>query len=647
MQQQPTGDFTIKFTNNSYINRWNIYALDSPVSDATSPGKFYLAANKRLLPSYPFFTNLTYVPITSNFTSLAETQEFFGGDVFISNFRVVDLADVDQVGNSRVLYGSMFNNVFVESTINYELRYSGADCEYMYTPTSDTHPTLIEYLRDKSAEQIETDVWELKDPFCPESYLYNQDLSKVTVEKQPVQISVNYDYCRDCLNSYPFRIYYSDRAFQDSSTDSYKKIRLNSFTELEAFDGPIFELFVDKDNLHAKTSGAIYFIPTNPQVLNSSESTVYLSAGEVFSIPPRRLATPDYYYAGSEEKFTTVSTEFGTVYSSAKAGKVFHIAGNLEEISNKGMRKFFQANLPLALDQYMQTNFQTSYPIRSTSDDSGIGYIATYDPVGRRYILHKRDFYPVKDIKWDSVSSRFYVLTASNSKRFIELTNEEYFADKSFSISYYFPTQKWASFHSYLPNFMLNSSTNFFSYKRDGVYSHNKGAFQTYYGTKHPHIVEFVSAENPGVYKTYASLNIPSQVYLNEEYKDLTWTKFWAYNSYQSTGEIGITLDIDDPFSIVGGTVDEVVARKVISHFNIPLHNDYHTSGRITSSDWADIQTDYFIDKVPVNIDFNKNTFEIARLKDYYLTCRLFFNKPENYRINTEILGVNFKYTER
>jgi len=123
----------------------------------------------------------------------------------------------------------------------------------------------------------------------------------------------------------------------------------------------------------------------------------------------------------------------------------------------------------------------------------------------------------------------------------------------------------------------------------------------------------------------------------------------WAYNTYQSTGFIDVTTKTNsNPFSFVTAIPGEAVARKVVNHWNISMFRDYHNNtGPLNSSAWADISQDYFIDKIPVNTDLTTSQFEIARLKDYFLICRLYFEQPENYKLNTEIMGISFSYTDR
>ncbi len=48
-------------------------------------------------------------------------------------------------------------------------------------------------------------------------------------------------------------------------------------------------------------------------------------------------------------------------------------------------------------------------------------------------------------------------------KTFVELTDSDYFCNKSWTISYNVNTQSWASFHTYLPNFYIGENNFFYS----------------------------------------------------------------------------------------------------------------------------------------------------------------------------------------
>ena len=58
----------------------------------------------------------------------------------------------------------------------------------------------------------------------------------------------------------------------------------------------------------------------------------------------------------------------------------------------------------------------------------------------------------------------------------------------------------------------------------------------------------------------------------------------------------------------------------------------------VWSNSWIDISSDYWIDKIPNNIDYSKPLFNIKRFRDYYLGVRLFTNNSNNYKFNTDII---------
>ena len=96
-------------------------------------------------------------------------------------------------------------------------------------------------------------------------------------------------------------------------SDNYRIIKTNSYTDLDGSSGPLVELFTDKDQLYALTTQSAWMLPIRPQTLQTNESSIYVGTGDVLSVPPRRLATPDFAYGGTQHKQSVVSTEFGTV----------------------------------------------------------------------------------------------------------------------------------------------------------------------------------------------------------------------------------------------------------------------------------------------------------------------------------------------
>ena len=65
------------------------------------------------------------------------------------------------------------------------------------------------------------------------------------------------------------------------------------------------------------------------------------------------------------------------------------------------------------------------------------------------------------------------------------------------------------------------------------------------------------------------------------------------------------------------------------------------------SKDWADIQLEFPIDKVPANIDPDKSMFTMDRLRGEWLGVRFFFKPEEDYKITTNLISTNSKLSYR
>jgi len=78
-------------------------------------------------------------------------------------------------------------------------------------------------------------------------------------------------------------------------------------------------------------------------------------------------------------------------------------------------------------------------------------------------------------------------------KEYIDVSNTEYFANNSFTLSYSFKTQSWVSFHSYTPSYYVGNANFFYSSEDNLLWKHNTvvNLFNNYYGTKKPYIIEY------------------------------------------------------------------------------------------------------------------------------------------------------------
>ncbi len=351
---------------------------------------------------------------------------------------------IDHNGNYQSyssLDDDLYFQAFYESEINSELRHEGitADKKYLRKDLSATTVSdFIEFMYPHDSTQDGN-----PETALPEFFGYNKDYSTISDEVLQFPLPSTYDYCSLCDSRYPFRIRYSEKSFQDNTLDKYKVFLPNNFRDLPGETLRITNLIVDKDELMAHTPKALYFIPTHPQTLQTNEDSVFLGTGDVLSMPPKRLTSTTYAYGGSSDAFATKTTEFGTFFVDDLSGKVFLFSKGLEEISEYGMRNFFENSLPLSLNAYFKTLNSTEYPHMSPTHPWGVGYTATYDTRHRRYILHKRDYYPrtVNGITprynpstqtWQT----YHIFKGQSLYEDVPFGAKAWFEDRSFTISY-------------------------------------------------------------------------------------------------------------------------------------------------------------------------------------------------------------------
>lgn len=307
-----------------------------------------------------------------------------------------------------------------------------------------------DYWIERIADVNDSNQWILKNEgdVCDNFHAINKDFSKQTIEKPNFTLSRNFDYCSECLNHYPNRIYFSQRDDLESDGDNYRNFLVNNYRSLDTSGDSITGMFIDKNELYALTTSYAYFIPTRTQQIQTDENTAYIGTGDRLSIPPRRLVSTDFKYGGTTEEYSIVNTQFGTIYADDVSGKIYKLSDNLAEISNLGLSQFFEDHLPSKFKQlYSCYTDEEFYCKASTIDNQGIGLKGVYDPRFRRYILHKKDYelaapynkiLPVSDVARDFTAiyvdhalKQFYIINNFGTYIPINFGDPRYFIDIS------------------------------------------------------------------------------------------------------------------------------------------------------------------------------------------------------------------------
>jgi hypothetical protein len=666
-------------------------------------GNIYYTSMKSNKDVYCSLQGIKYVKVSTCPHSKDDTSvTVFGGDIFITRMEW-SLQDWD---TSRT-----FMSGWVESELNIELSHSsGINCDERFLGSHWNGTDICQWItRYTSTQEFIAALEEDSDIYdkwlCRDPREYNVDFNAISPKYYFFPLPNNFDFCSDCIDNHPYRVWWSQQSFQEESIDNFRSFLANNYTDIMGDHGSIYNLFIDRDRLFIHAGKALWQIQTKPNEIKTTDATLFIGTGEFGSIPPKKLVETAAGYGGSRDKWSSVTTEFGTVFVDSDNGKVFNLNQGLEEISENGIRNWLENNLPISfLKEFKKLTNIDYYCARNTLSSEAVGIIATYDPRYRRYILHKRDFgfttwftrnyrgvftrrqsvpgQLVGFIVWSIADNSFGILNSDGSINPISLEDSRYFENKSFTLSYSFKHKAWASFHSYMPNYMNSDDETFYSFKGNirkkysthgdyfhPIWKHNVRNHQKYYDFKHDFVIDYVSAKDAIIEKVFGSVQYMSRVNLwddvNKDYveiTDKTINKLYCYNTNQITGLLDVSINDTNYPSINMGVTDTLADRTDnIYKINTNLRDIAinRNVGTLFTSNWDDInyqlqfdidsQGNGYTDKVinEINIDPNKDIYEKARLRDKWLGVRMFFNYPEDYRFTLQASITNKRNSVR
>lgn len=581
-------------------------------------------------------------------------------------------------GDATTFYANEYlMGIYVESEVNTALRQTtNNECGTYFKNDVWT----ARYFRSKiMAFDPDAQKWIPRVAPCPEPYHYNVDFSRMAKEKIYFSLPRSYDCCSECLQSFPTRVYYSEQSFSEENGDNYRVILSNNYRDIEAEHGSITDLVRKNNSLFILTEECLWYLPQNVQQSVVSDIVTFLGTGSYFSIPPRKVVDSDMGSAGTRHKWSVIKTPIGIVYVSEIEKAVYITAGEgLQKISNQGMYNWFFENVESYLgNQFLQLTGQEFPYLNNPNNPNAVGIHSVYDPRHQRILITKRDYkllppysesitivtdplftgYVEGQIYYIEFLELFAVGNDVGGATPIFFTNEEYFENKSFTISFSLLSNTWVSFHSYLPLFYYSDQHNFYSsVGTTDLYKHNIiGNHQKFYGVDYSYILETVSVSNPLTTRLWEDITLETYARtwdaINKDYYDVRWKTFnyvTLYNSRQTTGELEMIVkdtqaNPEDYYEqqTTNSNTSIVVDRKErdwhINDFR-DMRIDYTIP--MFTKDWTALSSEYPIDKVinPAAIDINKDWYDQESFRDKYLIIRLRFANFEEIELTTNFV---------
>ncbi len=638
---QPSGVFTEIIRNRSSNNPLFVAKLDGGLDEASyeSPFSFLYTSVKSERDVYTDLFNIEYKRThdcvkTGNGT-------YFGGDTYLVPFNTMShyVETISDGEIEGIVNYDSFTGIWVESEINLALR-NDKDCEKYLRQCGDA----LTLVRDSVLEDTE-DGYVLRASYCQYPWQVNPDLSSVGDVDSYFPLPLTYDYCSRCTELFPNRIAYSSQSFQEELSDNYRLILANNYRDIEGEFGRITAIARRGNEMLIWTPDTLFLLPASLQERVSTSGVVtYIGSGSFFEIPPRIVSESETGSAGTLDKWAIRKTEQGIFFLDSRSGTPYLFSNQLQPL-DEGMRSWFEEQTSDNLGQLV--NIRSPYYWGATS---------VYDLRHERWILTYKD-YALQDgftfggltdgkisfapgiIAYDTQNDSFYTHLLQSGLQEILVTNNDYFCDKSWTMSF---NQGWTSWHSYTPEFYITSKTGSLAYQDGKLQTFNSGQPTTYFGVKYPHIVEFVLKADQLQTALSESLTVVADSKVNGvDSQTAFFNKLLLYNSRQTTGIKNMT---------VAGTIspsnlllqsDGITVTRRRRNWQINGFRDYASGALFLSGCTNFRQTDKQVASLS-----NPNWFELERLDDKFVVVRLIYDGSENVELTTQYGIINNTPTE-
>lgn len=448
---------------------------------------------------------------------------------------------------------SSVRDFFVESDVIVDFREPGVeDWERFYSPY---YFTDLASLFNIDPDNITRGNYYAYDYSLSISKLFTQYFSQGNLQSRYYDPTA----AKLCFTYYPDRIIYSLPQQQEATKDAWFVYLANNYKE-----------FKDKINGvkdYAKTGIFITFKNSGPLVFQGVDqlqtefgTKITIGDGGLFAQTPQNISVSDraYQYGSSQNLRSVISTPAGFYYMSQDQGKILSFSSGLKELSQNGMKWWFNEFLPYRLIETFPDYPHIDNPV------AGIGCQATYDNENTVVYFSKKD-HRVRTIFKDRLTynpkTNEFLL---DGKTDIKLGDPTFFENASWTISFDPKNEFFISFHDWYPDLYIPTKNTFLTTKNNGMWKHNYicDSYCNYYGENKPFEVEFPLVTGQTV-MTLRSLEYILECYKREpqdcidqfQVLDFNFDRAVVYNPEQVSGYLNlnifpknnVTLSLDYP----------------------------------------------------------------------------------------------------
>lgn len=471
--------------------------------------------------------------LPSDFHNFERDQSSFGGGGIPANA----WSQLFTVKNAHMyLFNSGVRDFFVESEVNIEYRdWGDEEAERHYDP----------YLHTSYYDMFRTDI--IKDS---NFYKYNYSLSASRFFQGYPNWSImqyrNYDpvVAEVCYTHYPNRVIYSLPQELELRYDNWLVYLANNYRDFTSRVTTMKPIGKNGAMLLFENEAPIQFIGVD-QLQTDAGTKITIGDGGLFEQPLQNLVNADssYEYGSCQDRLSVINTPAGLFWISQNQGKVFNYTAQLADISQQGMKWWFEEFLPYKILE--------DFPDFELKDNTviGVGCQSVYDNSNGIVYFSKRDFKLMTAFEGrvTYAGDDNFVIAGGGS---FKLGDSRYFDDASWTISYDPKSKSWVSFHDWHPNFMLPSKNNFLTIKNAGIWKHNDRSdnYCNFYGQDFPFEVELVTPTGQNV-NTLRSVEYLMEVFQwdadgvdRHHVLDFNFDRAVVYNTEQISGDLRLNL---------------------------------------------------------------------------------------------------------
>jgi hypothetical protein len=369
-----------------------------------------------------------------------------------------------------------------------------------------------------------------------------------------------------CYTYYPDRIIYSLPQQQEAFKDSWSVFLVNNYKEFQSQISGVKSINKNGIVITFKNSSPLMY--QGVDTLQTDLGTkITIGDGGLFSQPVQSVINSDpfYEYGSSQNRLSVISTPAGIYYISQNQAKIFSLGSNLKEISQIGLKWWFNNFLP-----YKLTDDFPDYPYQD-NPVSGIGCQSLYDNENSILYFSKRDYQLLEKWKAPNFSGKiiyvplitfgpkkgqgdyFQIQNANGTVQpgIYQLGNPILFEDASWTVSYDPKNEFWLSFHDWHPDLSMGTKDVFLTTKKNGIWKHNEGcsSFCNFYGDQYPFEIELPIITGQTV-TTVKSIEYILECYRRREQNcidhfhvlDYNFDKAIVYNSEQVSGYLNLNI---------------------------------------------------------------------------------------------------------